>query len=79
VLLVGTAGFEPATPCSQSQFGRTHHLRRCGVAQVGAAWVLSVVVRWAPIRTAVNGTLVARPPRMTPLSGCTVGSTLTVR
>jgi hypothetical protein len=26
VLLVGTAGFEPATPCSQSQIGRDRHL-----------------------------------------------------
>jgi hypothetical protein len=54
------------TTCSQSQFGRTHHLRRCGAAQVGAASVLSVVVRWGPVRTAVNGTLVARPPRDDP-------------
>jgi hypothetical protein len=37
---------------------------------------LSVVVRWIPIKTAVNGTLVARPPRMTPVFGCAVGSTL---
>jgi hypothetical protein len=33
--------------------------------QVEAASVLSVVVRSGPTKTAVNGTLVARPPRMT--------------
>jgi hypothetical protein len=33
---------------------------------VGAAWWLSVVVRSGPFRTAVNGTLVARPSRTTP-------------
>jgi hypothetical protein len=61
-----TAGFEPATPCSQSQFGRCCHLRGWGAAQVGAGWWLSVVVRSGPFRTAVNGTLVARPSRTTP-------------
>src|SRR4029450_7207528 len=30
-----------------------------------AAVVLSVVVRWGPVRTVVNGTLVARPARTT--------------
>jgi hypothetical protein len=35
------------------------------MAQVEAASVLSVVVRWGPVGTAVNGTLVARPARMT--------------
>jgi len=34
--------------------------------QVAAVVVLSVVVRSGPVRTAVNGTLVARPVRMTP-------------
>jgi hypothetical protein len=29
--------------------------------QVEAALVLSVAVRWGPVMTAVNGTLVARP------------------
>jgi hypothetical protein len=48
------------TPCSQSQIGHCRHLRRKGTAQVEAASVLSVVVRWRPVRTAVNGTLVAR-------------------
>ena len=48
------------TTCSQSQMRRTQHLRRCGVAHVGAAWVLSVGVRWGPAMTAVNGRLVAR-------------------
>jgi len=42
-----------------------------------APW-LSVVVRSGPFRTAVNGTLVARPSRMTPSTGRAVGSTLTV-
>jgi hypothetical protein len=32
--------------------------------QVEAASMLSVVVRSGPMKTAVNGTLVARPPRM---------------
>jgi hypothetical protein len=46
--------------------------------QVEEALALSVVVRWEPVRTALNGRVVARPPRMTPASGCAVGSTLTV-
>jgi hypothetical protein len=66
VLVVGTAGFEPATPCSQSQIGRCCHPRGWGTAPVEAASRLSVVVRSGPFRTAVNGTLVARPSRMTP-------------
>jgi hypothetical protein len=33
-------------------------------AQAEAALVLSVVVRWGSVMTAVNGTLVARPARM---------------
>jgi hypothetical protein len=61
VLVVGTAGFEPATPCSQSQIGRTRYLRRCEAGQVDAASALSVAVRWKPVMTVVNGTLVARP------------------
>jgi hypothetical protein len=75
VLVVGTAGFEPATPCSQSQIGQDRYLRRQGTAQVEAVLALSVVVRWGPVRTAVNGTLVARPSRMTPVPGRAVGST----
>jgi hypothetical protein len=55
---------DEATSCSQSQIGRDRHLRRCEAAQVEAASTLSVVVRWGPVMTAVNGTLVARPPRM---------------
>ena len=39
------------------------------MAQVEAAVVLSVVVRWGPVRTAVNGTVVARPA-MTRFVGC---------
>jgi hypothetical protein len=58
--VVGTAGFEPATPCSQSQIGQGRHLRRRGAAQVEVALVLSVAVRSGPVKTVVNGTLVAR-------------------
>jgi hypothetical protein len=64
VLVVGTAGFEPATPCSQSRIGRSCHLRGRRTAQVEPASWLSVVVRWGPFRTAVNGTLVAQPVRL---------------
>jgi hypothetical protein len=53
----------PSTPCLQSQIGRYHHLRRYGAALVERAMVLSVVARWIPVGTAVNGTLVARPVR----------------
>jgi hypothetical protein len=66
------------TSCLQSQFGRDRYLRRCEGAQVDAASALSVVVGWGPVRTAVNGTLVARPAWVTPVSGCAVGFTLTV-
>ena len=48
------------------------------MAQVEAASWLSVVVRSGPVRTVVNGTLVARSPRMIPVSGCAVRSTLAV-
>jgi hypothetical protein len=61
VLVVGTAGFEPATPCSQSQIEHCGHLQRQGAAQVEVALALSVAVRSGPIITVVNGTLVARP------------------
>jgi hypothetical protein len=49
------------TPCSQSQIGQGRHLRRRGAAQVEVALVLSVPVRSGPVKTVVNGTLVARP------------------
>lgn len=39
---------------------------------------MSVVDRWAPVETDMNGTLVARPPRM-PQYPVLVGSTLKVR
>jgi hypothetical protein len=61
VLVVGTAGFEPATPCSQSQIGQDCHLRRHGAALVERTMALSVVVRWKPVMTVVSGTLMARP------------------
>jgi hypothetical protein len=32
--------------------------------------VLSVVVRWGPVMTAVNGMLVARPVRVTSIQWC---------
>jgi hypothetical protein len=54
-----------ATPCSQSQIGRDPHLRSRGTEQAEAAVALSVVVRSGPVRTAVNGTVVARPARKT--------------
>src|SRR4029450_8341216 len=44
------------TPCSQSQIGRRCYLRGWGTAQVQAGSLLSVVIRWEPIGTAVNGT-----------------------
>jgi hypothetical protein len=65
VLVVGTAGFEPATPCSQSQIGQDRYLGRRWMPQVMSAVVLSAGVRWGPVSTGVNGTLVARPVRMT--------------
>jgi hypothetical protein len=70
-------GFEPTISCSQSQIGGGCHLRGWGTAQVEAASLLSVVVRSGPVETVVNGTLVARPPGMTPVSGCAVGSAFT--
>jgi hypothetical protein len=66
------------TPCSQSQIGRGRHLREQGTAPVEAVSALSVVVRSGPVRTAVNGTLVARPVRTTSANPDAVGSTLTV-
>jgi hypothetical protein len=62
---VGTARFEPATSCLQSQIGPVDHLRLQETAQVEVAVALSVVVRWGPAGTAVNGTVVARPARTT--------------
>ena len=42
------------------------------MAQVQDASRLSVVDRSGPFMTVVNGTLVARPPRMSQVSGCAV-------
>jgi len=39
--------------------------------------LLSVVVRWGPVGSAVNGTLVARPARTTFVQPFTVDTTLT--
>src|SRR5919106_5847998 len=49
-----------STPCLQSQIQQDRHLRRQRTAQVEAAVALAVVVRWGPVRTGVNGTVVAR-------------------
>ena len=62
-MVVEMMGLEPTTPCLQSRIGRCCHLRGRGTAQAEAASRLSVVVRSGPFRTAVNGTLVARPAR----------------
>jgi hypothetical protein len=51
------------TPCSQSQIGPVGYLQRRGTALVELVVALSVIVRWGPVKTAVNGTVVARPPR----------------
>jgi hypothetical protein len=64
VVVVEMMGLEPTTPCLQSQIGQVRCLGRRGSALVEAALALSVVVRSGPVRTAVNGTLVARPVRM---------------
>ena len=69
-------GLEPVAPCLQSQIGQDRYQGVRPTVQVTAAVVLSVVVRWEPIGTALSGTLVARPPR-SPVSGCAVGFTLT--
>jgi hypothetical protein len=68
------ASLDHRPPCLQSRFVGDCHLRRRRAAQVAAAVVLSVVVRCGPFRTAVNGTLVARPARMTSVPGGAVGS-----
>jgi len=76
---VSSGRYAPAvTPCSQSQIGRDRYLQRRGMAQVEAVTVLSVVVRLGPVKTAVNGTLVARPPRTIPGTGCAADSALTI-
>jgi hypothetical protein len=62
-LVVEMMGLEPTIPCLQSQIERCCYLRGWGMAQVGAASWLPVIVRWAPVRTAMNGTVVARPAR----------------
>ena len=64
-MVVEMMGLEPTTPCLQSQFGPDRHLRRQGTAQVEVAVALSMIVRWGPVRTAMNGMVVARPVRTT--------------
>ena len=56
---------QPSTPCLQSQIGRGSDLRHSLAPQVRTLVALSAVIRWGPVRTAVNGTLVARPVRTT--------------
>ena len=67
-----------STPCSQSQIGQDHYLLWQRTAQVEAASALSVVVRWELVRTAVTGTLVARPVRTTWYSLAPLAPTLGV-
>jgi hypothetical protein len=59
------ARLDQLTPCLQSQIEKDRDLGRGRTAQVMAAVVLSVGVRWGPAVTAVNGTLIARPARTT--------------
>jgi hypothetical protein len=66
-----------ATPCSQSQIGQDRYLGSWGAAQLTAVVVLSVAVRWGPVVTVVNGTLVARPVRATLVQLGGAGSTVT--
>jgi len=65
VLVVGLMGLEPTTPCLQSQIGQGRHLARRRAAQVMAAAGLAVGIRMRPLASIVNGTVVARPARMT--------------
>jgi hypothetical protein len=48
------------------------------MAQVVPAVLLSVAIRWGPVMTAVNSTLVARPARTIAVPGCAVGSAMAV-
>ena len=68
---------QPSTPCLQSQIGQDRYLRRRRTAQVEAALVLSVIIPWGPVRTAVNGTVVARPARTTLVRPGSVGTSST--
>jgi hypothetical protein len=54
------ARLDQPTSCLQSQIGQGRHLRRQGNSAGRASLRLSVDVRVRPVRTAVNGTLVAR-------------------
>ena len=63
--MVEMMGLEPTTPCLQSQIGHDRYLRGLSAMQVEAAVALSVAIPWGPVRTAVNGTVVARPARTT--------------
>jgi hypothetical protein len=50
---------------------------RLGAAQLTAVEVLSVAVRWGPVVTVMNGTLVARPVRAILVQLGGAGSTVT--
>jgi hypothetical protein len=76
-MVVEMMGLEPTTPCLQSQIGPVRHLRRWRTAQVEVAVALSMIVRWGPVKTAVNGTVVARPARTTLVRPGTVGTSST--
>ena len=59
------ASLHQPTTCSQSQIGQECDLRQERTVQAEEALALSVVVRWGPVLTGVNGRLVARPARLT--------------
>jgi hypothetical protein len=67
-------GLEPTTPCLQSQFGQGRDLARRRTAQVMAALGLSLGVRMRPLVSLVDGTVVARPARMTFVRPGSVGT-----
>ena len=77
-LVVGTARFEPATSCLQSQIGQDRYLGAQGSPQVAVGLALSVVVRSGPAMTGVNGTVVARTTRTTFMGLASVGTKSTV-
>jgi hypothetical protein len=56
-------GLAKATPCFQSQIGQDRYLAKRLMAQLTPTVALSMTVRWGPLGTAMNGTLVARPQR----------------
>ena len=61
--MVGTARFEPATPCSQRKSERADDELAEQAAEVAGAGALTVGVRWRPFGADARGTVVARPAR----------------